>query len=143
MHIVDDEQRSDHRASPMRRSGSGLPGQERSPSYHSDRLLRARGRLVPDCERKREVVGSVHLAVNSSIGKTQGTPHKYPVECLAAFCCDFLPGRFAESGPQQLGHCRRFTLPRIQIPSQENRCGRGIASRIDNYLLYLTQPKLF
>ena len=65
MHIVDDEQRSDHRATPMRPSGSGLagasaalallddvhrhrlrraalhlppPGQERGPSYYSDRL---------------------------------------------------------------------------------------------------------
>ena len=66
MHIVDDEQRSDHRPTPMRPSGSGLagasaalvllddvhrhrlrraalhlppPGQEPGPSYYSDRLL--------------------------------------------------------------------------------------------------------
>ena len=66
MHIVDDEQRSDRRVTPMRPSGSGLagtsaswtllddvhrhrlrraashlplPGQERGPSYYSDRLL--------------------------------------------------------------------------------------------------------
>ena len=66
MHIVDDEQRSDRRASPMRPLGSGLagasallallddvhrhrlrraalhlplPGQERGPFYYSDRLL--------------------------------------------------------------------------------------------------------
>ena len=66
MHIVDDEQRSDRRVTPMRPSGSGLagtsaslellddvpqhrlrraalhlplPGQERGPFYYSDRLL--------------------------------------------------------------------------------------------------------
>ena len=66
VHIVDDEQRRDRRATPMRPSGSGLaevsaalallddvhrhrlrraalhllpPGQERGPSYYSDRLL--------------------------------------------------------------------------------------------------------
>ena len=66
LHIVDDEQRSDRRATPMRPSGSGLagtsaslarlddvqrhrlrraalhlppPGQERGPFYYSDRLL--------------------------------------------------------------------------------------------------------
>ena len=66
LHIVDDEQRSDRRVTPMRPSGSGLagtsaslallddvqrhrlrcaashlplPGQERGPSYYSDRLL--------------------------------------------------------------------------------------------------------
>jgi hypothetical protein len=66
MYIVDDEQRSDRRVTPMRPSGSGLagtsaslalldevhrrrlrraalhlplPGQERGPSYYSDRLL--------------------------------------------------------------------------------------------------------
>ena len=66
MHIVDDEQRSDHRATPMRPLGSGLagasaalahlddvhrhrlhraalhlppPGKERGPFYYSDRLL--------------------------------------------------------------------------------------------------------
>ena len=65
-HIVDDEQRSDRRVTPMRPSGSGLagtsallallddvhrhrlrraashlplPGQERDPFYHPDRLL--------------------------------------------------------------------------------------------------------
>jgi hypothetical protein len=66
VHIVDDEQRSDRRVTPMRPSGSGLagtsallallddvhrhrlrraashlplPGQERGHSYYSDRLL--------------------------------------------------------------------------------------------------------
>ena len=66
LHIVDDEQRSDRRATPMRPSGSGLartsaslallddvhrhrlrraashlppPGRERGPFYYSDRLL--------------------------------------------------------------------------------------------------------
>jgi hypothetical protein len=66
VHIVDDEQRSDRRVTPMRPSGSGLagtsaslallddvprhrlrraalylplPGQERGPFYYSDRLL--------------------------------------------------------------------------------------------------------
>ena len=73
MHIVDDEQRSDRRATPMRPSGSGLagtsaslallddvhrhrlrraalhlppPGQERGPFYYSDRLL-----VCPICHK--------------------------------------------------------------------------------------------
>ncbi len=68
-HIVDDEQRGERRVTPMRPSGSGLagtsaalallddvqrhrlrraalhlplPGQERGPSYYSDRLLEVR-----------------------------------------------------------------------------------------------------
>ena len=71
LHIVDDEQRSDRRATPMRPSGSGLagtsaslarlddvqrhrlrraalhlppPGQERGPFYYSDRLLALKAR---------------------------------------------------------------------------------------------------
>jgi hypothetical protein len=72
MHIVDDEQRSDRRATPMRSSSSGVAGasaslallddvhrhrlhraalhllprrQERGPSYYSDRLLGSGSKL--------------------------------------------------------------------------------------------------
>ena len=74
MHIVDDEQRSDRRATPMRPSGSGLegasaslallddvhrhrlrraalhlplPSQERGPFQFSDRLLGGRAPVLP------------------------------------------------------------------------------------------------
>jgi hypothetical protein len=83
LHIVDDEQRSDRRATPMRPSGSGLagtsaslallddvqqhrlrraashlppPGQERGPFYYSDRLLAVRSSGVLRYERQFNVL---------------------------------------------------------------------------------------
>ena len=84
MHIVDDEQRSDHRATPMRPSGSGLegasaslallddvhrhrlrraalhlplPSQERGPFQFSDRFLA--------CARRNTIAQSANAAVKS------------------------------------------------------------------------------
>ena len=51
MHIVDDEQRSDRRATPMRPSGSGLEGASASlallEDVHRHRLLRAPPCICP------------------------------------------------------------------------------------------------
>jgi hypothetical protein len=84
VHIVDDEQRRDRRATPMRPSGSGLagasaalallddvhrhrlrraalhlppPGQERGPSYYSDRLLVAYFCFLPSIQETPYDVG--------------------------------------------------------------------------------------
>ena len=56
VHIVDDEQRSDRRATPMRPSGSGLAGTSASlallDDVHRHRLRRAVSHLTPRREER-------------------------------------------------------------------------------------------
>jgi hypothetical protein len=86
MHIVDDEQRSDHRATPMRPSGSGLEGASASlallDDVHRHRLRRAALHLpLPSQERGPFQFSGRLLVVDKRISETDPLP-RFSIICV-------------------------------------------------------------
>ena len=79
MHIVDDEQRSDRRATPMRPSGSGLEGASASlallDDVHRHRLRRAASHLPLPSQERGPFQFSDRLLDRSNRQRYSGGPH--------------------------------------------------------------------